>query len=64
MTDSTQFNTSIWQENYFAPNVESWVFRWWNRVGQKCVSTLNESSNQNTYHQALLKQYDVILKQY
>ena len=46
MTDSTQFNTSIWQENYFAPNVESWVFRWWNRVGQKCVSTLNESSNQ------------------
>lgn len=43
VTDSTQFNTSIWQENYSAPNVESWVFRWWNRVGQKYVSELSQS---------------------
>ena len=37
MTNSTQFNTSIWQEKYSAPNVESWVFRWWNRVGKQSV---------------------------
>ncbi len=43
MTNSTQFNSSIWQENYSAPNVESWVFRWWNRVGKQSVIHAQES---------------------
>ena len=47
MTNSTQFNSSIWQENYSAPNVESWVFRWWNRIGKQSVIQAQESNSQH-----------------
>ena len=47
MIDSTQFNSSIWQENYSAPNVESWVFRWWNRVGKQSVIQSQKSNSQH-----------------
>ncbi len=44
MSDSTHFNSQIWQEKYSAPNVESWVFRWWNRVGQRYVNEMSETT--------------------
>jgi cyclopropane fatty-acyl-phospholipid synthase-like methyltransferase len=51
VANSTQFNSSIWQEKYAAPNVESWVFRWWNRVGKQSVV---ESQGSNSERPATL----------
>ena len=36
---STEINADRWQRPYDAPHVESWVWRWWNRVGSRYIKT-------------------------